>query len=66
MERRSRKGQIIMITPAGVIRIFNSQREAARISGISQASVSANANGRYKQVKGYVFMWPDIERSFNG
>jgi len=50
----NRSRAVTVMTPAGSVLYFGSQREAARSLGVNQASISACITGRQKQVRGYL------------
>jgi hypothetical protein len=52
MERRARKGRVAQILNGKTIKIFNSQRDAVRKTGVSQSCISAVLNGRRATANG--------------
>ncbi len=53
MERRSRKGKVAQIDKGETIKIFYSQRQAARELGLGQSMLSMALTGRCKTAYGY-------------
>ena len=57
MERRSRKGKVCQLVAGKVIKVYRSQREAIRQTGLSQGNMSECLNGKRKYCGGYEWIY---------
>jgi hypothetical protein len=55
MERRSRKGEVVQYLDGKEIARYRSQREASKVTGVSQGNMSNQMNGKRKHCEGFVF-----------
>jgi len=55
MERRSRKGSVIQYLNGKPVAKFRSQKEAVKMTGISQGNMSEQMNGKRHHCEGFVF-----------
>lgn len=61
MERRSRKGVVIQLLNGRVVGRYLSQREAVRVTGLTQGLISNVLNGRRNHTGGYQFVYEHAE-----
>lgn len=61
MERRSRKGPVLQMLGDTVVARFKSQREAVKVTGLSQGDMSMVLNGKRHTVGGYNFVYQNPE-----
>ena len=57
MERRSRKGKVAQIMGEKVVKIFASQKDVVKKTGLSQANLSFALNGKRKYCGGYIWKY---------
>ena len=57
MERRSRKGEVIQYLNGKEVARYKSQKEAVKITGISQGNMSEQMNGKRLHCEGFTFMF---------